>query len=162
MGRSRLKGLKPAKNVGAKNAALIESLIEQVEGVKGRSVVFFESQFREEVKKKLPTPPNGNILPRILTSEVSQYQRDAKVKAWVLLQADGVCELCGKQAPFLDVDGHPFLEIHHIRQLTDRGSDTIVNAVALCPNCHKELHYGINAHVLIEQLYHNLQRLIRE
>lgn len=53
MGRSRLKGLKPAKNVGAKNAALIESLIEQVEGVKGRSVVFFESQFREEVKKKL-------------------------------------------------------------------------------------------------------------
>ena len=40
-------------------------------------------------------------------------------------------------------DNSPFLEAHHIKQLAKGGLDTISNAVAVCPNCHRELHYGI-------------------
>ncbi len=38
-------------------------------------------------------------------------------------------------------DGSP-LEVHHVIRLADGGSDTINNSVALCPNCHRELHFG--------------------
>jgi 5-methylcytosine-specific restriction protein A len=39
-------------------------------------------------------------------------------------------------------DGMPYLEVHHVKQLKDGGSDRIDNAVALCPNCHRKAHYG--------------------
>jgi 5-methylcytosine-specific restriction protein A len=34
----------------------------------------------------------------------------------------------------------PFLEEHHIEWLSKGGEDTIDNAVALCPNCHRKMH----------------------
>jgi hypothetical protein len=39
-------------------------------------------------------------------------------------------------------DGSPFLETHHLIRLADGGPDTVENAVAVCPNCHRRLHYG--------------------
>ncbi|WP_444959398.1 HNH endonuclease [Microbulbifer sp. ZKSA002] len=42
----------------------------------------------------------------------------------------------------MTAEGEPFLEVHHLRRLADNGSVTITNAVALCPNCHREFHYG--------------------
>ncbi len=38
-------------------------------------------------------------------------------------------------------DGSP-LEVHHVIRPADGGSDTINNSVALCHNCHRELHFG--------------------
>jgi 5-methylcytosine-specific restriction enzyme A len=35
-------------------------------------------------------------------------------------------------------------EIHHVKLLADSGEDTVENAMALCPNCHRESHFGIN------------------
>ena len=29
-------------------------------------------------------------------------------------------------------------------KLKEKGFDSIVNTVALCPNCHRQMHYGIN------------------
>ena len=61
----------------------------------------------------------------------------------MLLRANGVCELCGKAAPFARrIDGSPYLEVHHRVMLSDDGDDTVENAVAACPNCHREEHYG--------------------
>lgn len=34
--------------------------------------------------------------------------------------------------------------MHHRRRLADGGEDTVANAIALCPSCHRERHYGIN------------------
>ncbi|MBE7567833.1 hypothetical protein [Acidithiobacillus sp. HP-11] len=34
--------------------------------------------------------------------------------------------------------------MHRVRQLADNGSDTVTNAVALCPNCDREVHYVEN------------------
>lgn len=162
MGRDWLTGLKPAKNVGANIAADIEALITEVEGHKSVPGAAFEITVREEAKKAHLSKPMGNRSPKTTTSEVTQIQRDASVKAWVLQQANGKCEACEKPAPFNGPDGLPYLEVHHVRQLADNGSDTVSNAIALCPNCHRELHYGANAQALVTRLYASITRLNRE
>lgn len=71
------------------------------------------------------------------------FIRNPNVVAHVLNRAQDKCERCENPAPFNRAsDGRPYLEIHHIVRLADCGDDTIKNAVALCPNCHREAHYG--------------------
>lgn len=48
-------------------------------------------------------------------AKVTQLARDASVKAWILGQANGVCECCNKPAPFNGADGEEFIEEHHVR-----------------------------------------------
>ncbi|MEH6672230.1 HNH endonuclease [Halopseudomonas sp.] len=80
----------------------------------------------------------------------------------IQLQAKGSGECCEKPAPFVSAVGEPFLEVHHVKKLAEQGSDTTSNAVALCPNCHRALHYGSHAKELIEGLYARITRLRRE
>lgn len=71
------------------------------------------------------------------------FRRNPDVIVEILKRADGACERCGEDAPFLRAnDGTPYLEIHHWIPLSEGGEDTVENAGALCPNCHREVHYG--------------------
>lgn len=82
-------------------------------------------------------------LPERAISIVVGFVRNPDVVAEVLLRANGRCESCAKMAPFLRrKDGTPYLEIHHVQRLADGGEDTVENAVALCPNCHRKQHFG--------------------
>ncbi|MBK7899397.1 MAG: HNH endonuclease [Betaproteobacteria bacterium] len=72
-----------------------------------------------------------------------------------LKEAGGICECCRQAAPFNGADGIPYLEVHHVQKLAEKGADTTTNAVAICPNCHRELHYGECAKKLVEELYDN-------
>ena len=162
LGRDWLTGLKPAKNVGANVAAEIEAMIAQSEGRQFIPVAAFEIEARVEAKRKNLSQPHGNRRPTATSSAITQYQRDAAVKAWVLQQANGKCESCGQPAPFNGSDGLPFLEVHHVRQLAENGADTVTNTVALCPNCHRDAHYGENSRTLVSQLYERISRLVRE
>jgi len=162
MGRDWLTGLKPARNVGANVGTEIEMLLAEAENRKVVPIAAFEIEVREKVKNKNLPEPTGNSSPKTTNSEVTQFHRDATVKAWVLQKANGKCESCDRPAPFTGTDGLPYLEVHHVRQLADNGSDTVANAVALCPNCHRELHYGENSQALIVRLYERVGRLVRE
>ena len=72
------------------------------------------------------------------------FKRNPDVVVEVLLRANGVCEKCNESAPFIRAkDKTPYLEVHHKIRLSDGGEDTIENAIAVCPNCHRELHFGI-------------------
>ncbi|KVM65600.1 HNH endonuclease [Burkholderia gladioli] len=161
MGRDWLTGLKPAKNVGANVAAQIEEMIAEFEGRTITPVAAFEIAVRENVSKKDLALPRGNERPTTFTASVTQYQRDAIVKAWVLREADGICECCHQEAPFTGPDGRPYLEVHHVKKLAEQGADSIDNAVAVCPNCHRELHYGQSAKTLADDLYGKIPRLRR-
>ena len=82
-----------------------------------------------------------------ITKQVSAtvFIRNPDVVAEVLLRAAGRCERCKKEAPFVRASNHtPYLEVHHTIPLSKHGEDTVQNAVALCPNRHRELHYGIS------------------
>src|SRR5262249_42290415 len=46
-------------------------------------------------------------------------QRSQWIKLYALRRAQGQCEGCGVAAPFRTPDGQPYLEVHHIRRLSD-------------------------------------------
>ena len=69
-----------------------------------------------------------------------QYSRDPYISELAKRLANGKCELCGKPAPFKDSKGKPYLETHHVVWLSQGGSDSVDNTVALCPNCHRKMH----------------------
>lgn len=110
-----------------------------------------ESSFRCEVQEsiaqgsvarheRLQTAPR---LPERVQTIVLAFKRNADVAAEVLERAQGRCERCKSTAPFFrKTDGKPYLEVHHQIRLADGGEDVIENAIAVCPNCHRELHHG--------------------
>jgi len=106
--------------------------------------------------------PKGQNKPETYEAVSIQRKRDANVVAYVLNIANGHCECCGNSAPFEKNKGEPFLEVHHVKHLADDGSDKVSNAVALCPNCHRELHYGIHKKALKKSLYTKVDRLLEE
>lgn len=109
--------------------------------------------------QELTPPPRGKIKPIEKKVTITQYYRDPKVVAYILKESNGKCECCGRNAPFQNSDGYPYLEVHHVEMLASGGRDTIDNTIAICPNCHKELHYGKNAHKLKDELYKKISRL---
>ncbi len=73
------------------------------------------------------------------------WLRSHALRVYVLRRANGACEGCGQPAPFATPDGHPFLEAHHTRRLSDGGPDDPRWVIAICPNCHRRAHYATDA-----------------
>lgn len=93
-----------------------------------------------ELAERLATVPK---VPRRYSALTTSFERSALVIAAVLARANGTCEYCWEPAPFLRAkDGTPYLEVHHRVRLADGGEDTVENALALCPNCHRLQHHG--------------------
>jgi hypothetical protein len=95
-------------------------------------------------------------------STTTEYNRSPIVAEYILRNSSGICECCQSRAPFLRENDEPYLEIHHVKMLSDGGSDTITNTIAVCPNCHRELHHGMNRKQLQSALYDRVSRLVRE
>ncbi len=99
---------------------------------------YFENISLNKLKQILEPQP---ILNENLKSiQTSSFRRRIYVREFAKKVAKGICQLCDNNAPFLDIQGNPFLEVHHIHYLSKGGSDTIDNVVALCPNCHRKIH----------------------
>ncbi|MCL2846086.1 MAG: HNH endonuclease [Firmicutes bacterium] len=79
---------------------------------------------------------------RSFTSTVVNFYRSPAVKQKTLLRSKGFCELCKNAAPFVTFGGDQYLEVHHIVSLAHGGLDDCTNTVALCPNCHRKVHYS--------------------
>ncbi|MGY8527206.1 HNH endonuclease [Paracidovorax citrulli] len=81
------------------------------------------------------------------------YRRSARVRRYVLARADGRCELCDEKAPFTrKSDGTPYLEPHHINRLSDGGLDHPEFIGAICPTCHRRIHFGADGREQNERL----------
>lgn len=110
-----------------------------------------KSEFEKAVDAALELSPperkellkNENKTPELIAVTTRIYKRSPYVVAEVLSRANGKCQNCKSDAPFLKVDGTPFLEVHHIEWLSNGGEDSVKNAIALCPNCHRQAHYGV-------------------
>jgi hypothetical protein len=83
----------------------------------------------------------GADAPNRVLSEVWTYSRDPLVRDAVLRRANGRCEFCAELG-FLKPDGLHYLESHHVIALASDGEDRLTNVIALCPNDHREAHYG--------------------
>lgn len=95
----------------------------------------------------LNSPPIGKEFADRAFTKGFVFKRDQKVRKFVLNRANGKCEYCGELG--FELKGKKnYLETHHIISLASQGSDTITNVIALCPNHHREAHFGKNAEEL--------------
>lgn len=101
---------------------------------KSRTRKMSDSELKEAAKRHSSKKPGDRVV------QSSVYERDPVVAEYAKRRAKGKCQLCGKDAPFKDKNGEPYLESHHIIWLSDGGEDTVENTVALCPNCHRRMH----------------------
>jgi 5-methylcytosine-specific restriction enzyme A len=109
--------------------------------VRGRPVAFVD-QFSADIGLM-----NAERRSRLTQS----FVRSADVRTQVLKRAAGHCEYCGEPG-FLMPSGQRYLETHHIIALSKDGSDRPDNVIALCPNHHREAHYGIGADAIAAKL----------
>ncbi|WP_258177740.1 HNH endonuclease [Photobacterium phosphoreum] len=81
--------------------------------------------------------------PKKVLRYIEDYARNPNVVAEALYKAKGICEACHQPAPFIKKsNGEPYLEVHHIKPLSQGGEDSLENVQAICPNCHREMHFG--------------------
>jgi HNH endonuclease len=77
------------------------------------------------------------------TRTINDFVRDPYIVAAALSRASGACEMPKCSSRLFDrEDDRPYLEVHHVSPLGEGGDDTLDNAAALCPSCHRELHHG--------------------
>lgn len=167
LGKTWIKGYRPAKNVGAnvktkiKNALTSSSIPTNEDYVPTSDDDILEERSRKLEKKHIIDVPEGILAPKETYTSTKKYLRSPEVRAWVRRHARGICEGCEQKAPF-NVEGQPFLEVHHVKRLAEGGSDTISNAVALCPNCHRRAHYSSDKKDFTNTLYIKVTRLAKE
>lgn len=158
----KLSGSELGKIIDAAGKDFVEFPSAEADPVLCESPEDLERESARLYRENSGRVPKGQASPPRQERAAEQFIRDAAVVAYVLSESEGACECCTKPAPFTKPNGLPFLEVHHVRQLASGGSDKITNAVAVCPNCHRELHYGANSGDLSASLYSKVSRLVRE
>jgi len=128
---------------------LIERIREEI--LANKTIDQIHKEFEEKVKsskndsqqERQERLKSADKKPTSTSAQINVFLRNPDVRVEVLHRAGGHCEYCQCPAPFKkDSDGEGFFEVHHIIPLAERGDDTVENAVALCPNCHRHAHYG--------------------
>lgn len=109
-----------------------------------------EEELREQAEKEskglsdselyAKAKQQGTEKPKERATTTSTYVRNTFVAEASKRRAKGICQLCGNPAPFVDKNGNPYLESHHIIWLSEGGADVLENTAALCPNCHRKMH----------------------
>lgn len=95
----------------------------------------------KKIFSKLGRTFDGEALEELFVpKKVRKYTSNlSELRRYVVLRANGKCQLCGEDAPFIDNNGLPYLEMHHIVPVTEGGESIISNLSALCPNCHRKI-----------------------
>lgn len=98
----------------------------------------------------------GNDSPERRETTGSAFLRDPRVRDWVLARAKGRCEFCGQEG-FWTSRNSLYLETHHIISLAEGGLDIVSNVIALCPNHHRQAHFGSNRDELSARFFEILK-----
>lgn len=90
------------------------------------------------------------------TAITNTFVRKPEVRQAALRRAGGRCEHCG-DIGFIMLDGMVFLETHHVIPLSEGGPDAVSNVAALCPNHHREAHFGAKRAAIRQKLISRLR-----
>ncbi len=104
------------------------------------SEIQLEGLSLEELRQRAEEAAQAQVSTK--TTQTTRYSRSAAIKRYAKERADGQCEGCGSKAPFKTKQGDPYLEVHHLHELSDEGADDPDAVAAICPNCHRQIHYG--------------------
>jgi 5-methylcytosine-specific restriction endonuclease McrA len=120
--------------------------------------------FDQHIRNSNAIDDLGTDTPDHSLSEEWSYARDKKVRDAVLRRAKGKCEFCGKLG-FRTRSGKRYLETHHVIFLANDGADKLTNVIALCPNDHREAHFGKRCEEIETEMVLKLKatcRILRE
>lgn len=82
--------------------------------------------------------------PKKISVTSTAFYRSPVIVKEALKRANGICQKCGDKYRFIcKVTKEPYLEVHHIKPLSEGGTDTMDNVIAICANCHREIHFGL-------------------
>jgi 5-methylcytosine-specific restriction enzyme A len=128
----------------------------------------FDSESEEEfslhnfTNDQLRNRIHAGSKPKRAATTINPFVRNSAVVVLVKRRANGACERCGIPAPFLDRFMNPFLECHHIKSLAEDGVDDETNAIALCPNCHREAHFSVYRPTISRELAKRLKKILAD
>lgn len=160
--RAHIDYYEALKNGG--NKPSLKALCSEYEGLLPKNGNSAESLFSQNFQKRVNTSfqdfpevrqkrlKNASSIPVRRIVKTVAYSRNPDVVAERLYQANGTCDHCKKSAPFTRISGGAYLEVHHIIPLSEGGMDVLENTAALCPNCHREAHFGIRWKAFREQI----------
>jgi len=134
-GNKRKVWMFPLELKDGKPVSINDTVIKNLQKTKQK---IFRKLNKRQIKRLAESKKETEQSYRI--TETKSIERDEYIKLYALERADGNCQLCDKPAPFLKKNGSPYLEDHHINYLANKGSYTIDNVAALCPNCHRKMH----------------------
>ncbi|CAI8778987.1 HNH endonuclease [Pseudomonas serboccidentalis] len=167
LGLKTIPSYKPKVNLGSGITARLIKILES----KGLITLDSGTPYTEEEpshrntqrakKRDFVSEPEGVQVPQQIVRTTKTYVRTSQVKDWILFNAGGVCEGCDQPAPF-EMNGEPYLEVHHVKHLAENGTDFKSNTVALCPNCHRRCHHSSDRREFTASLYKKIPRLIPE
>ena len=80
---------------------------------------------------------NSKIKVRTYTTTAKGRSTSTHVHSYAIQRSQGICESCDAPAPFETRNGTPYLEVHHLKPISQGGSDHPENVAAVCPNCHR-------------------------
>lgn len=126
----------------------VETYLEECE----RAAFRLRNQEKEKLRERAIA--SGKKQPRFYDGKQRIYERSIWVMEFCKTRADYRCEITDcDYTPFMILGrGENYVEIHHLKPLSEEGEDTIDNVACLCPNHHKEIHYGENKPRLTEEL----------
>lgn len=86
-----------------------------------------------------------NTTPTQIKRNITVYSRNNALRALVKIRSNYSCEMpeCN-YIGFEKDNGEKYIEVHHLTPLSVGGEDSLSNTVALCPTCHRKMHYANN------------------
>ncbi|GMC10253.1 hypothetical protein K5E_23920 [Enterococcus thailandicus] len=102
--------------------------------------------------------------------EKERYKRSNKLRDQALKVYDFTCEINPDHKTFISkFNNKNYVEIHHIIPISAQiyykyKLDCIANIACLCPNCHRQLHYGTwkEKKYLLEKIFRNHKEQLKE
>lgn len=124
--------------------------------------ILVKEDYLYEEEEEASPKPNA-----IKTKEgVTKWPRDSEISAAAIGKANYQCEIDPTHRTFTsNKTKRQFMEAHHLipmqfQNIFDNSLDKVANIVCLCPNCHRQIHYGTSdeKEALIEKLYRKAER----
>lgn len=161
----------PANSIAQDFKALLEAydaLVANVGPLTATDVPVSDADFqaaanREARKDTLPIigPGPQEKQPPAKTSRGGGWRRKPAVAALAIRKAGFKCEVVFEHQTFVSrSSGKNFVEAHHLIPMQVQADfkyslDVPENVVALCPNCHRSIHHGLN-----DERWKTVQRLM--
>lgn len=140
-------------NIGSQLFALKDTSDESA--VLSNVAQVIASASEEDTKKRIIAKAleAGVHRPSRVVVQRNDFVRSPAIVLGAIARAEGRCEMPGCCTELFNRDdGTVYLEVHHVVPLAEGGEDSLINASALCPRCHRELHFGMNRHGLRARL----------